>query len=184
MDALALYRVKSQTKSFFKFAAVLALGVIAGGFVFSRMRDLRRGGERASVWFYDESQKRLYAAPDDTIPPHEGCGGKPDDGVRAVVVAFRGEERDSRKRRIAYLEIYTAELKALLEQARAARASGRVLGGQMPTRDSDYFQSHTLVRRVEESDWHAVNSAEGLRITSEWRAWRGPEGQAPVVCVP
>jgi CPA1 family monovalent cation:H+ antiporter len=36
----------------------------------------------------------------------------------------------------------------------------------------------------EETEWHASSSPEGRRVMAEWRSWRGPDGQPPVVCVP
>jgi hypothetical protein len=104
--------------------------------------------------------------------------------VRAVVVAFRAEQSDPRKRRIAYLESCTPELKDLLEKVQAARASGQAFKGRIPARDSDYFQTNSLVKGPAESVWHASNSPEGRRVMTEWRSWRGPDGQPPVVCVP
>ena len=163
----------------------MALAAAAVGFVSTRVHGFRRTGEEgATIWFYDQSEKRLYEVPRDTIPPHKGIGGRSGDGVRAVVVAFRAEQSDPRKRRIAYLETYTPALKELLERAGAARAAGRAFKGGVPPRDSSYFQTNCLVKGPEESEWHASSSPEGRRAMTEWRSWRGPDGQPPVVCVP
>ncbi len=168
-----------------KLAAAVALAVFAVAFVSERFGGFHRTGEEgAGVWFYDQSAKRLYAMPRDTLPPDKGIGGPSGDGVRAVVVAFRGEQNDPRKRRIAYLESYTPELKQLLDQIRTAHVSGQPFAGGVPARNSDFVQTNTLVKSVEDSAWHAASSPEGQRAMTAWRSWRGPDGQAPVICVP
>jgi len=129
------------------------------------------------VWFYDQQKKRLYAAARDTVPP-DG------QGVRAVVVAFRGEENETAKRRVAYLETYGVPLKEALERAKAARASGKVLKEPPPSRGSELFQTNNLAKRVDEAEWHVAGSPEGRQVVSEWRAWRAADGREPVVCVP
>ncbi len=88
--------------------------------------------------------------PASTVPPDKGIGGSSGDGVRAVVVAFRAEQSDPHKWRIAYLETFTPELKDLLEKVQAARAAGRAFKGRIPARDSDYFQTNSLVKSL---DW-------------------------------
>jgi hypothetical protein len=159
-----------QARTFLRFAVAVALAVVAMGFVSKRVGGFRRTGEEgATTWFYDQSEQRLYEVPRDTIPPHKGIGGPSGDGVRAVVVAFRAEQDDPRKRRIAYLETCTPELKDLLEEVQAARASGQPLKGRMPLRDSDFFQTNTLVKGLEETEWHAS------RIFGDFSGWVGAE---------
>jgi len=177
--------MSAQARTFLRFAVAVALAVVAVGFVSKRAGGFRKSGEEgATTWFYDQSEKRLYEVPRNTIPPHRGIGGPNGDGVRAVVVAFRAEQDDPRKRRIAYLETYTPELKDLLERVQAARASGQAFKGRTPARDSEYFQTNALVKGPEESEWHASGSPEGRRALTGWRSWRGPDGQPPVVCAP
>jgi hypothetical protein len=101
-----------------------------------------------------------------------------------VVVAFRAEQGDPRKRRIAYLETCTPELKGLLAKLQAACASRQAFKGRIPARNSGYFQTNSLVKGLEETEWHASSSPEGRRAMTEWRSWRGPDGQMPIVCVP
>jgi len=174
-----------QARTCLKLAAAVALAIVAVAFVSKRVGGFRRTGEEgATTWFYDQSEKRLYEVPRDTIPPDKGIGGPSGDGVRAVVVAFRAEQNDPRKRRIAYLETCTPELKDLLEKVQAARASGQAFEGRVPARDSAYFQTNSLVKGLAETEWHASSSPEGRRAMTEWRSWRGPDGQPPVVCVP
>jgi hypothetical protein len=168
-----------------RLAAAVAVAVVAVAFVSKRVGGFRRIGEEgATAWFYDLSEKRLYEVSRETLPPHERVGGPSGDGVRAVVVASRSEHNDPSRRRIAYLETYTPELKALLEKVKAAHASGKPFGGTVPARHSDYFQINALVRGPEEAEWHTSGSPEGRRAMTEWRSWRGPDGQPPVVCAP
>ena len=174
-----------EARTFLKFAVAVVLAVVAVAFVTNRVGGVRKTGEEgATAWFYDQSEKRLYEVPRDTLPPHKGIGGASGDGVRAVVVAFRAEQGDPRKRRIAYLETYTPELKELLDKVQAARASKQAFRGFVPPRDSEYFQTNSLVKGLEETEWHASSSLEGRRVMTEWRSRRGPDGQPPVVCVP
>jgi len=157
-------------------AAALLMGRISG------FRSV--GEEGARVWFYDQSEQRLYETPRDTVPPHKGIGGTGGDGVRAVVFAFRGQENDAAKRRIAYLETNAPELKAIFEKLRVARTEKRPYQGPMPSRDSDFFQTNTLVRLVDEPAWHPLGSPEGRRITTDWQGLRSPDGRPPVICLP
>lgn len=177
--------MSANGRTWLKLGAAVLLAAIALGFVLKQGAGLWRTGEdRARVWFYDQSAKRLYAVPTDTVPPHKGVGGRSGDGVRATVVAFRGEQSDPQKRRIAYLETYTPELKQVLEQVRSAHGAHQKYSGPLPARDSDQFQTNTLVKRPEGQGWVPVSSPEGRRIQSEWRSWRRSDGQSPIVCVP
>ena len=139
------------------------------------------GEEGAKTYFYDLSERKLYAAPRYTIPPDTGIGGESGGGVRAVVIAWRN---DAEKRRIAYLETYTPELAKVLRDVQAARASGRKYEGKAPAGDSPFVLKNTLVRREGESEWHDMTTAEGRTIVSEWQSESGPDGSPPVVCVP
>ena len=166
-------------------AAAVILAAAGVGLIASHLQAAWRSGEEgAKVWFYDQSERRLYEAPRDTVPPDKGIGGPSGDGVRAVVVSFRPEQSDPHKRRIAYLETHTPALKQLLDRARTAHAAGRAFTERIPPRDSDYFRTNTLVKRVEETEWHLTGSPEGRAVMSEWQSWRGPDGQPPIVCVP
>ncbi len=169
----------------FKILTASAFAVLAVFYLSTRSRGLWRNGEQGTrVWFYDQSEKQLYAVPADTIPPHRGMGGAANDGVRAVVVCPRTLAKDPRQRKIAYLETYTADLKNLLEQVRAARAAGRRFDGPMPSRDSDSFQEQTLVKRLEDKDWYPANTTEGQLLTGEWRSWLDDSGQPLVPSAP
>jgi hypothetical protein len=177
--------VSASARTWLKLGAAVLLAAVAVGFVLKQGAGLWQTGEDgACIWFYDQSERRLYALPNDTVPPHKGIGGKRGDGVRAVVVAFRGEQSDPQKRRIAYLETYAPELKRVLEQVRSAHAAHQKYSGPLPARDSDHFQTNTLVKRPEDQGCVPVSSPEGQRIQSEWRSWRRSDGQSPIVCVP
>jgi hypothetical protein len=170
--------VKQSAISFLKYCLVAALVGAAVVIAIPRINSARRtGDEAAKVWFYNEKERRLYAAPRDTVSPSG-------DGVRAVVVAFSNEEKDARQCKIAYLEKYGPDLAALLERARAAHAALRIFTEAIPARASAYFQDHTFVRREAEDNWYPSGSVEGREIMSGWRTWRGPEGQRPSVSVP
>lgn len=162
-----------------------ALALVAVAFVSKQVGGCRKTREEgATTRFYDQSERRLYEVPRDTLPSHKGIGGPNGDGVRAVVMAFRSQQSDPSKWRIAYLETYTPELKDLLEKVQAARASGQAFKGRIPARDSEYFHTNSLVKGLAETEWHASSSPEDRRVLTEWRSWRGPDGQPPVVCVP
>lgn len=161
----------------------LCVGALAVG-VWRLRATLATGEEGLTVWFYDQSEQRLYAAGRDTIAPDKGVGGVDGDGVRAVVVACECEQGDKSKWQIAYLETYTPELKALLEDVQQARAEGRPYGEPIPSRDSDFVQANTLVRRPGESSWHSMTTPEARHIVTEWKARPCPNGLSPVICTP
>jgi hypothetical protein len=177
--------MNARNRIFLKLAVAVVLAAVALAFVGKRIGGLRKTGEEgATAWFYDQSEKRLYEVPRGTIPPHKGIGGPSGDGVRAVVAAFRAERNDPHKQRIAYLETFTPELKNMLENIQAARAAGHAFKGRIPSRNSDFFQTNSLVKGPEETEWHFSNSPEGRQVMTEWKSWRGPDGQPPVVCMP
>lgn len=167
-----------RSKFLLKVGAALLVLFITGWFVAVQSRAFWDSGEAgAKVWFYDPTRKRLYSTSKKTVPPDSRTSG----GVRAVVVAFKTGEKDRHKLKVAYLETYRPELKAELVQIIAARAGKKY---EEPTPSRDYLQTNTLVRLLDETNWYSASSADGQRVTSEWRSWRGPEGQRPVICVP
>ncbi len=169
--------------NFLKMGAVVVVFSVAIGFAISRGGALWKSGEgQASAWFYDLSEKKLYQAARENLPPHQGIGGKKGDGVRAVVVSWDAASTKNGEKRIAYLEMYTPELKKTLEEVQTARATGKPLAP--PAQESDFFHSNTLVKRVEDTQWQPLNTPEGAQITTEWRAWRGKNGESPMVAMP
>lgn len=73
---------------------------------------------------------------------------------------------------------------SILDRLHAARSTGRVLPERVPSHDSDFFQTHDLVKRIEDQEWYPCVSPEGQKIMSEWRSWSGPVGQTSIVCLP
>jgi len=168
-----------------KRASIGVLLLAAAWFGVSRCRQAMTTGEEAlGVWFYDQSERKLYAAPRDTIPPHKGIGGEAGDGVRAMVVICRADKEDASKRRIAYLETHTPELRKVLDDVQAARAAGRAYQGEIPSPDSEFYQKNTLVRRVEETVWHDAADPEFQKIMGEWRSWSCADGSPLIVSTP
>lgn len=159
---------------------VSVLAVSGAGLVIWN-RGLGDRGSETPEWFYDLSEKKLYAVPRGTIPPHRGIGGAENDGVRALVVACRGSCGDASARKIAYLEKFTPELVAVQSAINSAKASG-----QPPPEDKsrDFYSANTLVRRLEGTEWHAISSAQGLEISREWMAEVCADGKPPTVCTP
>jgi hypothetical protein len=167
---------------------IAGLFLLAGGAIAIlavQVKRYRRSGDAGlTVWFYDQSEKRLYEMPQDAVSPDRGVGGRSGDGVRAIVVAPRAEQKNPAKRRIAYLQEYTPELKNLLERIRAVRASGGEFQERMPPRNSEYFQTNTLVKRLNDVEWHRIDSPEGRMIISGWRSEAAPDGEPLVICPP
>jgi hypothetical protein len=160
-------------------AAVLA--TLAVAFAIGRVIHFRGDGEAAArVWFYDQNAHRLYPASRDLVPP-DGDG---DARVRAVVIGFEGMGNDVRQLKIAYLEKFSPEFKALLARAQAAHAAKRPFEEPVPSRNSAYFQDNALVKRSGEASWHNEGTPEAREIMDEWRQWRGPAGQPPIISVP
>jgi hypothetical protein len=161
--------------------SVAVLTALAVVFAIDRVRHFRGGGEAgAKVWFYDQSASRLYPAPRDLIPPE----GKDDTRVRAMVIGFQGMGNEANQLKIAYLEKFSPDFKALLVRAEAAHAAKRPFGEEIPPPSSAYFRENTLVKRPGEAAWHASGTDEARTIMAEWREWRGPAGQPPIISVP
>jgi len=164
-------------------AGVLCAGAVAFG-AWRLWSGVATGEEGLEIWFYDQSEQKLYGVGRDTIAPHEGIGGPKGDGVRAIVVAAETDCGDPGKQRIAYLETHTPELKELLEGVQTACAEGYAYAKPIPSGESDFFDKNTLVRRPGEPTWHDMTTPQAKRIVAEWRAWDSPEGSSLVVCTP
>jgi hypothetical protein len=173
--------VKQPVKTVLITGGVAVLTALAVIFAVARVRHFASEGEAgAKVWFYDQSVNRLYPAPRDLIPPD----GDDEVRVRAMVIEFQGMGNEMSQLKIAYLEKYSPEFKALLERAEAAHAAKRLFGEQVPSQNSPYFQDNTLVKRPGEASWHTTGTEEARQIMAEWREWRGPDGQRPIISVP
>lgn len=155
-----------------KLIGAALLLVLAG---FGLYRHFNRGdGVSEQAFFYDLSERKLFAASREALPPIMGLDHKVEDAVRAVVICPAGVPDNPANRRIAYLEKYAPELKQSLEEVRAGKAE------PLPSRVRNGYR---FVRRAEEDAWHAVNTPEGEKILNGWNV-PGPDGQPPVVCVP
>lgn len=153
---------------------VLAV-VLLGGATAMLVRFLRQGdGLAEETFYYDLSEKKLFAGPREALAPIRGLNDAEEDGVRAVVIALSDDPNDKVNRKIVYLEKYAPEFKQQLERVRAGLAE------PLPrnARNSSRF-----VRLVEGVEWHAANSPEGEMIETAWNV-PGPDGKFPVVCVP
>jgi len=157
-------------------ALKLALAVgLSGGAAFMFTRFLRsESGVSEQTFFYDLSEKKLFAASREALPPIRGLNDADEDAVRAVVIAPDGNSKDPASRRIAYLEKYAPEFKQQLAKVRTGQAEA------LPRGQRNAFR---FVKRLQDAEWHAVSSPEGEKILSEWNV-PGPDGKYPVVCVP
>ncbi len=159
------------------FAAVtfgLAVGALAWQFA---------GGGRGEPvdYFYDLSERELFTAPKDAVPPIRGVNDEIEDGVRAVVIALDGNPRtrDRSALKVAYLETNSPELKLMFTQRRDVMEQG----GQGMAFDRNFVRAHTLVRAPDGDEWFSIMSDEGADIVAVI-AEPGPDGKVPVICIP
>ena len=173
--------VNRQLKTWLLNASFSLIAIVAVTFAVVKVTRFREAGEAgAKVWFYDQKSNRLYPAPRNRISPD----GKDDTRVRAVVIGFQGMGNKPGQLKIAYVEKFTPEFKALLERAESAHAALRPFSEEVPLANSAYYQTNTFVKRPRDAVWRSVGTDEGRQIMDEWRDWRGPAGQAPVISVP
>jgi len=125
---------------------------------------------RQTKYFYDLSEKRLYVASTDTLPPDVGIGGEPGDGVEALVV--RCPRCGRRRDRIVYLTRLTPELRQRMLADRTSESGGAAYSR------AEIFQQ-TLVCRFGEDVWHPLSTDEGKAIRDSW-ATRCPEHGEPL----
>src|SRR5882762_8610626 len=129
----------------------LAVGLL-GSATFMFTRFLRsENGVVEQTFFYDLSEKKLFAGPREALPPIRGLNDAEEDAVRAVVISLNPDSKDKDSRKIAYLEKYAPEFKQQLEKVRAGKADPLPRG----SRDALRF-----VRRVDEVEWHPVSTPE------------------------
>ncbi len=153
---------------------VIALLLLAGAaFGFYRFFSKDDGVSEKS-FFYDLSEKKLFAAARETLSPTRGINDSTEDGVRAVVICKSGDPDNPANHSIAYLEKYTPELRQNIEQARTGKAE------PMSARD---HAKNRLVAFAGEDKWHTADSAEGQKITKSWHV-AGADGNYPTVCSP
>jgi len=164
-----------------KFKLALAAGLLGlAGFWLFQFSAGRHANGDGKIYFYDLSEKKLFAGPRDGVPPIRGLNNDEPDGVRAIVISATGNPREKKNVQIAYLEQYTPELKVQLEALRKAEASGQSTVGMLP---HGAIPKNTLVRRVADSNWVSMTSPAGEAIVSEWNR-PGADGKYPAICVP
>jgi hypothetical protein len=159
---------------------VLALVLLAAAVLLFLKLSPARENQNGDAYFYDLEEQKLFVAPSGSIPPINGIKGAAQAGVRAIVIAPEGDPADKKHLQIAYLEKYTPEIKALFEEVHQARKEGRSEQGRI---DRKEVAPNTLVRRLHDTEWQPITSAEGKKIASEWNT-SGPDGRMPVVCSP
>ena len=151
---------------------VVALLGLAGWFSWSFWKVNRNSVPM--IYFYDLSEQKLFAAPQDAVPPIAGLDGEEQDAVRAIVYSPSGDcERD---KQIAYLERYSPELKAQFERAKGDP------NADFARMSRGAAQGHTFVRRVNETAWHPMNTEEAGLIVGEWRT--ANTSRDPIICLP
>lgn len=156
-------------------AKLILAVVLLGAAAFLLSRFFRRDdGVVETDFFYDLSEKKLFAASRELLPPIRGLNNSEEDAVRAVVIAPNGNPKDKANRKIAYLEKYAPELKEHLAKVREGKAEALPRG----SRDSLRFVKH-----VGDAEWRPVSSPEGKKILDSWNV-PGPDGKFPAVCVP
>jgi hypothetical protein len=156
-----------------KLAAVIAILALAG---FLAVRFFRQdNGITEKAFFYDLSEQKLFTGPRSKVPPIKGIKGPEEDGVRAVVISTNGHATDKYTWRIAYLEKYSPEAKRQLERAQAS--------GSPPELSRTEILAHRFVKRLNDTRWFPMDSAEAEQIVTEW-AVPGPDGTSPLVCTP
>jgi len=157
-------------------AKLILIVVLLGVAGIQAWRWLREGsGVSEKAFFYDVSEQKLFAGPRNAVPPIRGLNDTQPDAVRAVVISTTANPRDKRSWKIAYLEMYSPELKQQMEAAQTA--------GTSPSMGRAVAQQHRFVRRVHDPQWFPMGSPEGERIVTEW-AVPGTNGITPAVCAP
>jgi len=159
---------------------VFSLVLLSAAVVFYVKLSPARESRDGDAYFYDLQEQQLFVAPRGAIPPINGIKGGAMAGVRAIVISTNGNPADKKHIQIAYLEKYSPEIKQLFEEVRQARAAGRSEEGRIDRRQ---VHANTWVRRLHDTDWQSLDTAEGKIIASEWNR-PGPDGRTPVVCSP
>ena len=162
-----------QNMTMAKLVVAVAMFGVAGVLLWRFICQRNEVSEKA--FFYDLSKQKLFTGPRTGVPPIKGVDDAQEDAVRAVVVSTNGTPDNKASWTIAYLEMYSPELKRQMEEAQAT--------GSSPIMGRALAQSQRLVRRLGDSQWFPLSSPEGERIVTEW-ARPGPNGITPVVCAP
>lgn len=165
---------ESRIKVFISCIALLS----AGWFHYRHFQSLEP--DEPQSYFYDLSAQTLFVAPKSSVPPIQGIDDEKEDAVRAVVVALDGRCDNPTSRSIAYLEMFSPELKKQFEAFRSSES-----GSQPPTPAMSRSQAkaHHFVRLPDEAEWHPIDSKKGIAITEGWNANAQSESTSSV-CVP
>ena len=134
----------------------------------------------ALEYFYDESEQKLYTAPAGSIPPIKGTNDGQLDGVRAIVIAPKGQRNDESAHRIAYLEKWSPQLKQHMEAAAKAKAAGQAVPNVV---DRSQRKFHQFVRREDSPQWYSLNTDEAAKIMAVLRT-KDAKGNTPDICTP
>ncbi|MBO61529.1 MAG: hypothetical protein CMO63_06125 [Verrucomicrobiales bacterium] len=134
----------------------------------------------ALQYFYDESEQKLFTAPADSIPPIKGINDDQFDGVRAIVIAPKGQCGDKSARRIAYLEKWSPQFKQHLEAAARAKANGQAVPNIV---DRSQRKFHRFVRLEDSPQWYSLNTDQAAKIIAALRT-KDAQGKFPEPCTP
>ena len=132
----------------------------------------------ALEYFYDESEQKLFTAPTGLIPPIKGINDDQLDGVRAIVIAPKGQCGDEWARRIGYLEKWSPLLKQQMEAAARAKAAGHAVPNFVGRSQRKF---HQFVRRTDSPQWHNMNTDEAAKIMATLRT-KDAQGKIPDIC--
>ncbi len=134
----------------------------------------------ALEFFYDESEQKLFTAPTGSIPPIKGINDDQLDGVRAIVIAPKGQRDDEAAHRIAYLEKWSPQLKQHMEAASKAKEAGHTVPNIV---DRSQRKFHQFVRRTDSPQWYTMNTDEAAKIMATLRT-KDAQGKIPDICTP
>ena len=134
----------------------------------------------ALEYFYDESEQKLFTAPTGLISPIKGINDDQLDGVRAIVIAPKGQRGDKSAHRIAYLKKWSLQFKQHMEATAQAKAAGQTMPNVV---DRSQRKFHEFVRRADSPEWYSLNTDEAAKIMAVVRT-KDAQGEFPVICTP
>src|SRR5258706_5028097 len=106
----------------------LAVALLTGaGFILYRSFS-QDDGVSEKTFFYDLSEKKLFPASREELPPIRGLNNQEEDAVRAIVISVNGNPKDKASLKIAYLEKYAPEFKQHLAKVRQGQVEAMPRG--------------------------------------------------------
>lgn len=168
--------------------SAIIVGIIAslvlGGALVMIYRELRPAGGPAAptqAWFYDLNTGKLFAAPNDAVPPIPAPSGLLPDGSPAGVLAhvFTCTTCDDQNLKVLYLESRTPEGHAKMIAWRTLPA-----GSEAPVELRNAQEEGVLVRRPTDDHWSPQQSLEGRTIEDNGLVNLCPENRQPSRCFP